>query len=479
MELEIASCACMYAVVCSEGTKSIWPNALEKLQRKYEAKWPGKVHMVVYSGKVVECLPGLANLKPSYTCFLVHHSECTREFVQEVNWLTRELDPSDTYTDTVWGILTGLTEEDVISALRQEPLEVKRVLGNTPVDLEKFQCGVWFSEREQGASFRKLPEQEKAVKEKCPPDTTRLVVEEISRERDIEGHEGVDMVVSSGHATERDWNIGYTFKSGQFRCHRGQLYGCELSGRRIEVKHSGAPKILSAAGNCLMGHISDENCMALGWMHSGGVVQMVGYVVPTWYGYGGWGVHKYFINNPGCMSFAEAFFANQQSLIHELYSKYGSYVGTNLGDHETTYRKCFDTDVSASPQISRECSGLLYDQNNVAFYGDPAWEARLARKVEAYHYTSSLKKLFPDASDEGWALWEFEVATVRSGSWDCPVPDDKLTCVGRPPVFVFPARVREARVVEGNAVVTCRFLLLPLSGKYEAGEHHSVVFATR
>ena len=28
---------------------------------------------------------------------------------------------------------------------------------------------------------------------------------------------------------------------------------------------------------------------ALGWMHSANVVQMVSYVEPTWFGYGGWG----------------------------------------------------------------------------------------------------------------------------------------------------------------------------------------------
>jgi len=136
-----------------------------------------------------------------------------------------------------------------------------------------------------------------------------------------------------------------------------------------------------------MGHISDEHCMALGWMHSANVVQMTGYVEPTRFGYGGWGVHKYFINNPGSMSFAEAFFANQQSLVHELHSKYGQDADNTLDDHSSVYLRCFNTSASARKNISRDCSGLIYDKDNIAFYGDPAWRAQLEVNLAVYDYT--------------------------------------------------------------------------------------------
>ena len=345
------------------------------------------MHIVTYNDQdgIRSCLTELSKLKPSFCCFLTHHSECGKEYVQYVNQLTRAIDPSVPYSDTIWGILTGLVEEDILFTLKQEPLTVKRTVGNCPIDLEKFDAGVWFSEFEKGVAFRKDTGMSKPVQEVCTGDTTALIVEELSTEREEE-EKGVDMVITSGHATERDWNIGYAFKSGKFRCHAGQLYGCELSGSKIDVKRTRSPKIFSAAGNCLMGHVSDENCMALGWMHSASVVQMVGYVVPTWFGCGGWGVHKYFINNPGSLTFAEAFFANQQSLLHELHSKYERHVGTTLEDHERVYQRCFGTDKSVGESIPRECVGLLYDCDNVAFYGDPAWEARLAIKPEVCHY---------------------------------------------------------------------------------------------
>ena len=65
-------------------------------------------------------------------------------------------------------------------------------------------------------------------------------------------------------------------------------------------------KVYSAAGNCLMADINGGRCMALAWLRSAGVRQMVGYIVPTWFGFAGWGVHRYLFGNVGALSFAEA-----------------------------------------------------------------------------------------------------------------------------------------------------------------------------
>ena len=82
--------------------------------------------------------------------------------------------------------------------------------------------------------------------------------------------EGVDMMVTSGHATEGDWQIGYSYKNGQFICMSSNLIGKSMDGALYPVTHNGSPKVLSAAGNCLIGHIKSPNCMALAWMHSVG-----------------------------------------------------------------------------------------------------------------------------------------------------------------------------------------------------------------
>ena len=67
-----------------------------------------------------------------------------------------------------------------------------------------------------------------------------------------------------------------------------------------------------------MGHIDGTNAMALAFLNSGGVNQMVGYTVTTWYGYAGWGCLDYFVEQPGRYTLAEAFRANQTALINRL-----------------------------------------------------------------------------------------------------------------------------------------------------------------
>ena len=269
--------------------------------------------------------------------------------------------------------MTGLFEDDILSALDQEPLSIGRVVANCSVDLEKFGAGVWYSDFDKGVSYCKSFSFQKSLptKEVCPDDTTELIVQEISeeRQRDVNSAEkGVDMIISGGHTTKNVWNIAYCFSGGKFLCNRGQLYGSMLIGKCIDVHRSKSPKILSAAGNCLMGHIANEHSMALGWMHSANVVQMVSYIEPTWAEHDQWGVHKYFVNNPGLMTFTEAFFANQQSFLHELHSKYG-----HSNDQSGICTSLFYT-------------RLLYDRDNVVFYGDPAWRAQLETNLDVYDF---------------------------------------------------------------------------------------------
>ena len=443
--------AVQYAIVTSVRSLDVWPRAVEALRSKYEEKWPGKVRLITYDsaapGGVRNSLPSLRDHSPSFTCFLEHHSLCSKEFVRAVNQLTRELDPSTPYGDTVWGILTGFDEEDVLFAVRQPPLVIRRATGNSPMWVNTFPSGLWFSEGEKGVAIRKLPTEDSEQRETCPDDATAVFVRELSAVRDIDNDEGVDFIGTSGHATEQNLDMGYSFKSGALISDKGQLNGRLLDGSPLTpVERTECPKILSAAGNCLMGHILDEDSMALGWMHSACVVQMTGYVVETWFGYGGWGVNNYFCEEPGGMNFSEAFFANQQALLYTLESKYG--------------QTC-----KVSGDIPREHEGLLHDRDNVAFYGDPAWEASLEKGSPRANYSHTVTKR-TTAGDGGWAEWEYRLTTLQSGKWS------------RPPVYVFPARVQRVRLVSGGGVLTCRFLMLPLNGSYSPREQHTLVFQT-
>ena len=249
----------MYAIVCSEETGRKWKKALKSLEEKYQLKWSlNKVKTILYSEDVTSCLTQLCEYQPAYTCFLTHYEECTSSFVVQVHCLTRQIDPNTPFTDTIWGILTGLTEEDVLFAIAQDSLTVRRVLGGTPVNLSKFESGSWYSEGETCVMYNKDIHEASARKETCPRDTTAVLVKELSCERDIEKGIGVDMMVTSGHATEKDWNIGYSYCNGRFICQSSNMVGEAMDGSTHPITFNGKPKILSPAGNCLVGNISRE-----------------------------------------------------------------------------------------------------------------------------------------------------------------------------------------------------------------------------
>ena len=444
----------MYAIVHSNETGKKWPKALEALKEKYETKWPSEVKVLTYSKEqeVSAILPKLSKLQPAYTCFLAHYSECVSSFVSQVHQLTRKIDPSNPYTDTIWGILTGVDEHDVLFAIKEVGLTVRRVLSGTPVNLEKFETGSWYSEGEAGASFHKTNEGGGVVKKECPRDATSVLTEELSAERDFENGTGVDMMVTSGHASENNWSIGYSFRSGEFICPDGKMVGKALDGSLHPIKHNGKPKIYSPAGNCNMGYINGQNCMALAWMHSVGVVQMTGYLVPTWYGYMGWGVHTYFIDLPGALSFCESFFANNQSLIYKLHSRYPDAALLSDGD--------VDMEVLINqPDLDKDCVGLLHDRDAVAFYGDPAFEAKLVLKEEAQPYTVTTLQLQME-TEEGWKRYEAKFVFKSS--------------FGRHPIYIFPRSVTGYRLLQGEAVITGRFLLF--TGSFKEGEEHIVIY---
>ena len=126
------------------------------------------------------------------------------------------------------------------------------------------------------------------------------------------------MFVTSGHATERDWMIGFKYRNGFFKHDRGLLYGLDTRGAKWPVA-SPNPKVYLAVGNCLMGHIDRPDCMALAWMNSAGVwarwpVTPCPPGTVTWAG----GLLDYFVEQPGRHTLAEAFLANQHALINRL-----------------------------------------------------------------------------------------------------------------------------------------------------------------
>lgn len=158
-----------------------------------------------------------------------------------------------------------------------------------------------------------------------------------------------------------------------------------------ELRHAMNPKIYIAAGNCLMGdvmHTADS--LVIDWLTWQGVDQFVGYTVPTWFGKGGWGTLKLWQDYGGQNDLAEAFFLNNQCIVHKLVTDFPDAARLDLQKSDLGIL-CGESHDKPSQSLiglgsvlkktdakqRKDLLGYLYDRDVVAFYGDPAWQARL------------------------------------------------------------------------------------------------------
>ncbi|MBI3099910.1 MAG: serine/threonine protein kinase [Planctomycetes bacterium] len=429
-----------YAIVASKQTADQWKPVIQALERRHVSS-----EALTYDTSVDEIRARLAELHPRYACFVAPLPD--RPFVVAVNRLTRALD-EDPYSDCLWGILTGY---DMESALRiaedSGPLQVRRAAAGCGVDLDSFDEGAWYSECEKNVMWENKPGG-RPEKRTAPDDTTASLVQELNTGKP-------DFFMTSGHATFRDWQIGYSYPNGQFRCEKGQLFGLDLAGKRFDITSTN-PKVYLAGGNCLMGHIPDSEAMALAWMKTGGARQMVGYTVSTWYGHGGWGVPAYFVQLQGRHTFAESFFFNQQALLYALESRFPKTARVNMEDFDIEKDgQLLDRFAQKNGISDRDNLGLLWDRDTVAFYGDPAWEARVEKAREAPY-----DQVLVDADGTS----TFTITSRTDKPWE------------RPAAAFLPYRVRNVKLSAGIALVTDDFILVPPPERVTIGEVFKVVF---
>ena len=446
-----------YAIVASARieTNSGWREVVTELRQKHSAA------VIAYQASVEEALPALRKLFPRYVCFVAPPTEVSREFVARVHRLTRRLN-DDPYPDCCWGILTGYDAANALRIARcSEPLTIRKVAAGTPIPLQQFDEGRWYSELDSGRMMsREKGGQPREMQ--VASDTTEALVKSLTEYR-------ADMFVTSGHATERDWQIGYRYRNGQFRCERGMLYGLDTQGQRDPVQ-SANPKVYLPVGNCLMGHIDGTEAMALAFMNSAGVNQMLGYTVNTWYGYAGWGCLDYFVEQPGRFTLAEAFFANEAALINRLQVYFPELVEAAFDPlSKVTPVIKVSAAARAAGLTEQDGLGLLYDRDALAFYGDPAWAARLAPSPTAWEQHLSLTN----------GLWTFEIHPERGEQSFTAGDTNGSQRGGRPVVQLLAEPLDNIQIVEGQAlkpVITSRFILVPNPGKCDPAKTCRVTF---
>ncbi len=436
-----------YAVVVSQKTfaDTAWRDVCLELVRRHRAS------IVTWETDVGEAQAALAQAMPAHACFVATPEEAGRDFVVAIHRLTRRLD-DDPYTDCLWGILTGYDAADAqrVAAAAGPLVLWKALSGTSGGKLDAFAEAAVFDEGKAGRMTVKTPDG-KTEEKGCPADSTGSIVDYLNREKP-------DAFITSGHATEHDWQIGYSYKGGQLRCKEGQLFGLDTQGQRLDVL-SPNPKVFLPVGNCLIGHVPGRDCMVTAMIHSGGVVQMFGYVVPTWYGKGGWGIQDLVLGQPGRFTLAEAFYLNTQAMLHEIQTRFARSAGVDFDRYDLERRPRLIDELAARHNLKdRDELGLLWDRDTVAFYGDPAFEARPAPRPLAWEQT-----LRVDGRRYTLAL-----ATAQAGSW----PE-------RPVMMLLPRRVANVKVVAGEdrkPVVADNFILVPLAGRFGAGEKIEIVF---
>ncbi len=447
-----------YVVVVSKATQSDaeWSKVVGELVAKHQAE------VVVYDNHISESLPALRKTFPRYACFVATSQEAGRPMVADVHRLTRTLD-DDPYADVFWGILTGYDAANALAIARErEPLVIKRVASGTELAMDRVTEGVWYCELEQNRMVRKTPGGD-AKQSQGPSDTTQALAATLTEYN-------ADLFVTSGHATERNWQIGFRYRNGEFQSKAGELFGVDTMGTRIPILSSN-PKVYLPIGNCLMGHIDGPDAMALAFMNSAGVRQMMGYTVPTWYGYGGWGCLDYFVEQPGRYTFVEAFFANQHALIDRLEMNFPEIARLNTPPGSMPSRKFTLSDTARKAGLSVDDGrGLLHDRDVVALYGDPAWSAKLAPGKLSYEQT---------LTEVSAGVFALEIKPLSGEQSFEPVNQNGSERGGRPFVHFFPNRLKDIEIISGkefSPVITDTFVLIPNPGVCDLNKAYRVEF---
>ena len=436
-----------YAIVVSQDTlaQPEWRQVVEALEGKY----PG-AGRVEWTKEVGEARESLRQSHPRMVAFVARPGETGAQFVRAVNRLTREFD-DDPYTDTLWGIVTGFDAANALEIAREsKPLVVRHVVSATEIALDRCESAAVFSELKAGERVRKDADGNITAAH-GPADSADDIAKALEDPR-------AELFITSGHATERDWQPGYSYRNGTWHSKGGELMTRSLAGVDLRITSPHA-KIYLPIGNCLMGHINGTDAMALAFMKSAGVRQMTGYVVPTWYGYQGWGALDYFVEQPGRFTLSEAFIANQHALIHRLATYFPDLVG-ETGDAprgRPSKPVVVGEAAKAAGLKVMDGQGLLHDRDVVAFYGDPGWEARM--RPGLLNWVESWRQ------DAGGATLEI---TPKAGQATfAPVNTNGSQRGGRPILRFFERRIDPASVkitagAEFKPVITDDFLLVPL-----------------
>ncbi len=381
-----------YAIVAEASVMAdeAWVKSVEALQKKYPA-----AHLFTFTSSPEEVKPQLAATLPQYTAIVAKPETVTQHFVINLSQLCRDLD-DDPWVDTFWGIITGYEAEAAEQIAAAGPIAIERALDCAGMNLTPFGEAWRYSEDKRGTMVHWKRGMAEPKETPCPTDNTHAFLTRLQ-------HDKIQFLTTSGHATEHNWDMGYCGPNLWLSHAEGKLIAIDTR-KQPYFARSEEPKLYIATGNCLIGNIDRPDCMALSWMKDGGVRQMVGYVVTTWFGAQGWGTMNTFVNSAGLYTANEAFhFVNTENI--QFLKRTETTEGlTDLLDYRMQEIGLFNIPMTAQLQAwankhhaenfpqdendkakfdarLRQIIGNLHDKDTVTFLGDPALNVRIAEGV--------------------------------------------------------------------------------------------------
>ena len=268
-----------YAVVIKQSTydNPDWQAVADALLSRYEGQ------LFIWENSLDDVQDDVANFRPTHIGFICEIATTPPSFVKYSVWpFTRALD-DDAYCDAAWGIITGYNAQDALNLVSGPTgFEVKTCLGGTTsCNVNYYTQGIATSETTYGKYYVKSPDSVQTAEYlDGPTDRTEWLVTMINEGIDIFDYDPVDIFYTSGHGSYNSWQMHYPTSGdeGFFRSSNGQVYGEPNTGSNINI-NSVNPKIYFGLGNCDIGQIYNNYCMAPSWIHTGGAYQYTGYVI--------------------------------------------------------------------------------------------------------------------------------------------------------------------------------------------------------
>ena len=461
--------ASSYAIVVERATRedSGWSRVVAALAERH----PG-ASVVTWSGSVTGARERLAALMPRRIAFVARPEPATRGFVCDVPRLARRLD-KDPYIDAQWGIVTGSTAELALGSVSgPDRLVVRRALNTTGINDGPLERSLTISDGARGTWREKLADGRIV-------DHAKLDEPAALKWANFFNAEKPELMVTSSHGFQHGFET--PFGSGFLLARNGTLVPLDRpSGKPIapELPASPNPKVFFPVGNCLVGHCDGPNSMVCTTMGRLGVRQLAGYTVVTWFGRGGWDMLSTWQSLPGRNNFAEAFFINQTRMIADLAKLCPSALAfdptfANDGNPEpealirqlsagTALRDVMGVNQGSKEgqETMRQVIGLMWDRDTVAFYGDPAFDAR-----------------FP-SSDKPAVTTRLERTGERTHRLTIRFADAKVAEQGAPDLAVlFTQRIAQAKLRAGSPAdtVLADDCILVRSPKPPAGRSELIV----